>query len=132
MQRTVFIIFCAFLLACCASQYSVGRLLVDNDKDVQLGVRHEFKAYMSSSTELRFYSSKEDVGTLDNCISAIYGADVDSKRYRSLDGRLIEFSAVVAEYRDGFVIGANKALGDRELASFENQCGRAHVLVLVP
>ena len=95
------------------------------------GKTYRFSAFISSRPEPRVYSRIKDINSLKHCVSVVYGANADREFFRRSDGRKIEFDAVVAEYQDGILIGANEALGDVSLSSFENQCGRREVLVIV-
>ena len=91
----------------------------------------ELKGYISTSHELKLYDSKRSLGSTRNCISGVYGDGANPAYYRLLDTRLVHIKAVLAEYREGIIIGANQALGSRSLATFENHCGRDTVFILV-
>lgn len=112
--------------------WNPSTLAVPNEQGpLIIGRIYRFSGYFLSTSEPRIYSKKSDIRSLHRCISVIYGARLDRKRYNKLNGSQITFTAVVAEYDNGVIIGANSALGGVSLSSFENQCGRKEVLVIV-
>ena len=107
------------------------RQIIDGEGSNFVGHGYQFSGYISSRTEPRLYLKKSDLPTVENCVSMIYGQHANRRYYFRRDRKWVKLRAVVAEYSDRLIIGANKALGNVSLLSFENYCDGRFVLVIV-